>query len=145
MFVTGLTISTNFPGTTGGAQSANGGGPSDAFVARLNATLTALSQATYLGGNDSDIGLALAIHPTSGDVFVTGDTGSGNFPGTTGGAQPVPGGLFGGDAFVARLTADLAGVAQPTPSNIPTLSPGILALLAAGLASVAVLLMRRNA
>ena len=44
----------------------------DAFVARLNATLTTLSQATYLGGSGDDDGLALAIHPTSGDVFVAG-------------------------------------------------------------------------
>jgi hypothetical protein len=135
----------------------------------LNATLTTLSQATYLGGSGVDQGLALAIHPTSGEVLVAGFTlFSTNFPGTAGGAQPASGG--GEDAFVARLTADLAGVGQPTPtptptvtptgapptmtptappgpgipSDIPTLSPWMLALLASGLASAAVLLMRRN-
>jgi hypothetical protein len=126
-----------------------------------------LSQATYLGGSGFDAGRAIAIHPTSGEVFVAGETASTNFPGTTGGAQPASGG--GEDAFVARLTADLAGVGQPTPtptptvtptgappmtptappgpgipSDIPTLSPWMLALLASGLASAAVLLMRRN-
>jgi hypothetical protein len=171
VFVTGDTQSTDFPGTTGGAQPANGGGPGpigprDAFVARLNATLTTLSQATYLGGSGDESGGALAIHPTSGEVFVAGYTSSTNFPGTAGGAQPANGG--GGDAFVARLTADLAGGVQPTPtptptvtptpthtptspegpgipSDIPTLSPWMLALLAACLASVAVLLMSRSA
>jgi hypothetical protein len=167
VFVTGYTTSTDFPGTAGGAQPANGGGfLNDAFVARLNATLTTLSQATYLGGSGDESGGALAIHPTSGEVFVAGYTSSTNFPGTAGGAQPANGG--GGDAFVARLTADLAGGVQPTPtptptvtptpthtptspegpgipSDIPTLSPWMLALLAACLASVAVLLMSRSA
>jgi len=56
--------SADFPCTTGGAREMNGGF-SDAFVARLSATLIPLSQATYLGGSSSDAGTALAIHPTS--------------------------------------------------------------------------------
>src|SRR5207249_4817917 len=43
-----------------------------------------LVQATYLGGTADDFGRALAIHPTSGDVYVAGDTASTDFPGTTG-------------------------------------------------------------
>jgi hypothetical protein len=39
IFVAGATVSTDFPGTTGGAQPANGGGGEDAFVARFDATL----------------------------------------------------------------------------------------------------------
>jgi hypothetical protein len=170
VFVAGDTFSTNFPGTAGGAQPASGGGL-DAFVTRLNATLTTLSQATYLGGSGGDVGFDLAIHPTSGEVFVAGTTASTNFPGTAGGAQPA----FRGDvdAFVARLTADLAGVAQPTPtptpvftptptptslpgaptptstplpgaaSDIPTLSPGLLALFALALAATGFFLLRK--
>jgi hypothetical protein len=102
-------------------------------------------------------------------VFVAGSTDSTNFPGTTGGAQPASGGL--NDAFVARLTADLTGVAQPTPTTtpvftatatppiatptvtppigpgpateIPMLSPGLLALFALALAGAAIFLIRR--
>ena len=110
VFVAGLTASADFPGTTGGAQPANGGS-TDAFIARLNASLTTLNQATYLGGSDTDDGLALAIHPTTGEVFVAGVTRSEDFPGTTGGAQPA----FGGgikDAFVARLNATLTTLNQ---------------------------------
>ena len=110
VFVAGATYSPNFPVTAGGAQSASGGA-ADAFVARLNATLTTLSQATYLGGSGEDWGYALAIHPTSGDVFVAGGTPSANFPGTAGGAQPASGG--GADAFVAHLTADLKAILVP--------------------------------
>jgi len=77
-------------------------------------------QATYLGGSGTDEALALAIHPTSGDVYVAGDTGSTNFPGTTGGAQAANGG--GLDAFVARLTVGLVAV-EPTPTDTPTSTP----------------------
>src|SRR5262249_46320775 len=62
VYVAGQTQSTNFPGTVGGAQSASGGN-FDAFVARLSTDLTALHQATYLGGAGSDGAGALAIAP----------------------------------------------------------------------------------
>ena len=116
VYVAGQTNSANFPGTTGGAQPASGGGDLDAFVARLNATLTTLNQATYLGGSDKDFGYALAIHPTSGEVYVAGDTYSPNFPGTAGGSQPaIHDSPFGADdAFVARLNADLTTLNQAT-------------------------------
>jgi hypothetical protein len=58
-------------------------------------------------------------------VYVAGATGSSNFPNTTGGAQVSNGG--GGDAFVARLTADLAGAAATTDmlANAPTVPPSL--------------------
>src|SRR5215813_2161280 len=71
VYVAGLTQSIDFPGTGGGVQRLSGGGQ-DLFVARLNASLTALEQATYLGGSSSDIAIALAIAPTTGDIYVTG-------------------------------------------------------------------------
>src|SRR6266508_601944 len=111
VYVAGRTYSTNFPGTTGGAQAANG--YTDAFVARLNSTLTALTQATYLGGSDAAYATALAIHPTSGDVYVAEKTYSTNFPGTTGGAQAANGGGYY-DAFVARLNSTLTALTQAT-------------------------------
>jgi hypothetical protein len=123
VYVAGVTQSMDFPGTAGGAQVANGGSqvlPGDAFVARLNGPLTTLNQATYLGGSSNDGASALAVQPTSGDVFVAGGTGSFDFPGTAGGAQEAYGG--GSDAFVARLSADLAASA-PTPTPTTTSSP----------------------
>jgi len=106
VYVAGGTLSRDFPGTTGGAQGRHGGGSTDAFVARLNLSLTQILQSTYLGGSNQDEATALAIHPTTGEVYVAGETISRDFPGTTGGAQASPGG--GADAFVSRLTADLA-------------------------------------
>jgi hypothetical protein len=115
IYVAGQTSSTNFPGTAGGAVATNAGA-NDAFVARLNAGLTAILQATYLGGGDAaanDGARALAIDPTSGDVFVAGFTQLDGFPGTDGGAQAD----FGGgvqDGFVARLDATLTALEQST-------------------------------
>ena len=111
VYVTGSTTSTNFPGTVGGAQP-NNAGNRDAFVARLNSALTALIQATYLGGSGDDGANALAIHPTSGNIYVAGSTTSTNFPGTAGGAQPASAGS--GDAFVARLNSALTALVQAT-------------------------------
>jgi len=106
VYVAGYTKSTDFPNTTGGAQAGYGGGYKDAFVARLNSNLTQILQSTYLGGLGWDEVNALAIHPKTGEVYAAGRTSSSCFPKTTGGAQVNNGGDW--DAFVARLTADLA-------------------------------------
>ena len=111
VYVAGDTSSSNFPHTAGGAQASFGGSPYDAFVARLNAGLTANLQSTYLGGSDDDKAFALAVGP-SGDVYVAGYTGSPNFPNTSGGAQANNGGAS--DAFVARLNATLTSNPQST-------------------------------
>jgi len=111
VYVAGQTSSTNFPGTTGGAQVSNNGG-SDAFVAKLNPNLTRILQSTYLGGGDDDGALAIAIHPTTGDVYVAGRTLSFIFPGTAGGAQARK--STGFDAFVSRLNSSLTQILQST-------------------------------
>lgn len=46
-----------------------------------------LLQSTYLGSAGDGYATALAIHPVSGDVYVTGKTVSTTFPGAGGGAQ----------------------------------------------------------
>ncbi|MBK9605711.1 MAG: hypothetical protein IPO58_04525 [Betaproteobacteria bacterium] len=92
-----------------GAQSVYAGN-TDAYVSRLSADLTTLKRSTYLGGSGPDQAYALAIHPATGEVYVAGDTSSPTLPGTTGSAQPAPGG--GSDAFVARFSADLGTVAR---------------------------------
>ena len=112
VYVAGFTVSTDFPKTAGGAQTTKVGGQ-DAFVARLNGTLTSHIQSTYLGGTLEDFADSLAIHPTTGDVYVAGNTKSTNFPGTAGGAQTTYGG-GDHDGFVARLTSSLGSLTQAT-------------------------------
>jgi uncharacterized repeat protein (TIGR02543 family) len=113
VYVAGITLSTYFPNTSGGAQAAyGGGGYTDVFVTRLNSNLTQILQSTYLGGTGDDYAYALAISST-GDVYVAGETGSTNFPNTTGGAQATYGGGLS-DAFVTRLNSNLTQIIQST-------------------------------
>src|SRR5439155_1695170 len=64
-YVTGFTISTNFPTTPGAFQTTFGGGrspgPTDAFVTKLSPDGSALVYSTYLGGNGDDYGLGITV------------------------------------------------------------------------------------
>jgi hypothetical protein len=112
VYVTGYTYSADFPGTTGGAQAVYSG-VGDVFVAELNAGLTTLTQATFLGAASAlEQGSALAVG-SGGQVYVGGFTESSGFPGTSGGTQAVTGGGTR-DAFVAELSGDLTTLIQST-------------------------------
>jgi len=115
--VTGDTASTNFP-VSNAIQAAYGGGQSDAFVTKLNATGSGLVYSTFLGGNLWDEGRGIACKGS--DVFVTGDTSSVNFP-TSSPLQVNNGGGVQNqdDAFVLRI-GDFGPVPTPTPTPIPT-------------------------
>ncbi len=95
-YVTGATRSTDFP--TKNPLQASSQGNFDAFVAKLNATGSVLLYSTYLGGNGTDAGSAIAVD-ANGNAYVTGRT-FGNFP-TANALQSRYGG--GGDAFVSKL------------------------------------------
>jgi|JI10StandDraft_1071094.scaffolds.fasta_scaffold17548_5 hypothetical protein len=113
VYIAGYTQSTDLPGTTSGVQTAYGGGEYDGFIARFNAALTLPLQASYIGGMLDDYPWALAIHPTTGNVYVAGQTSSADFPKVTGGAQSVnfP---FGHHGFVTRFNAALTAQLQST-------------------------------
>lgn len=89
IYAAGASNSTDFPNTVGGVQGSSAGA-GDVFVARLNASLTVNLQSTYLGGSGYDAARSLAIHPTSGEVYVAGSTSSTNFPNTAGGSASDP-------------------------------------------------------
>lgn len=61
-----------------------------------------LVYSTYLGGNGFDNGRAIAVD-LRGQAYVTGNTGSTDFP-TRNALQPTLGGI--GDAFVAKIRGD---------------------------------------
>jgi hypothetical protein len=122
VYVAGYTSSGDFPNISGGAQENYGGGFTDAFVARLNKDLTQIFQATYLGGSDNDYATALTISSSTGDVYVAGSTSSVDFPKTCDGAQESNNGSS--DAFVARLTADLAAVSSSGSGSSSSTSSG---------------------
>jgi hypothetical protein len=102
-YVTGTTTSTNFPTTAGTLQPAYGtGASSDAFVAKVNPTGTALVYSTYLGGGGVNIGLGIAVDGNN-NAYVTGSTNSSTFP-TVSPTQVKYGG-GDTDAFVSELNA----------------------------------------
>jgi hypothetical protein len=98
-FVSGGTSSLNFPTTAGSLRTTFAGGASDAFVARLNPAGSALTYSTFLGGSGADAALAIALD-AAGNAYVTGSTGSTDFP-TRGPVQILNAGLD--DVFVAKL------------------------------------------
>ncbi|MFI5455817.1 MAG: SBBP repeat-containing protein [Isosphaerales bacterium] len=103
-YVTGYTQSTNFPTTSGAYQGAFGGGYHDAFVTELNATGTALRYSTYLGGSGQDEGYGIAVDG-AGDAYVTGITGSTDFPTKNPFRGQKQGGKGAWDAYVTKITA----------------------------------------
>jgi len=128
-FITGYTCSLNFPTPNGTPKNANVSlispcpfpgclGNSDAFVAAIPPLGRSLPYATCIGGNNTDVGTAIALDPASpGNVYVTGFTNSNTSEGF-----PITGGAYqnllnmGGsssycDAFVVHIPI---GVASPT-------------------------------
>jgi len=100
-YVTGYTLSTNFPTTLGAAQTINAGSW-DTFVTKLDAIGSARLYSTYLGASSDDFGRGIAVDG-AGSAYVTGFTNSTSFPTTPGAAQPTNAGSY--DTFVTKLDA----------------------------------------
>jgi hypothetical protein len=108
-YVTGFTLSTNFP--TAAAFQPGFGGVSDAFMTKLTPTGSGLLYSTYLGGARFEEGHGIAIS-AAGQAHVTGATASTNFPTTADAFQPGFGGVS--DAFVTKLHPTGAGLLYST-------------------------------
>jgi len=103
LYITGYTISANFPTTVNAPQPLWGRGI-DIFVTKLqrgSAGLSGLQWSTYYGGKGVNEGLALVVGP-DGTVYVAGYAGSG-FQATSGATQ----GAFDGgysDGFILVMS-----------------------------------------
>ncbi len=125
-YITGSTGSADFPVTAGAFDSQCGTDGScnpdtqgntryDAFVAKINSSGTALDYATFLGGNEDDLGFVIAIDE-AGSTYVTGYTNSpAGFPTTSGAFDNTCGTdgncnhsdtFYGGDAFIVKVSAN---------------------------------------
>ncbi|MFZ1639892.1 MAG: SBBP repeat-containing protein [Candidatus Contendobacter sp.] len=99
-YVTGYTTSTDFPKKN--AKYPNLWGPTDAFVFKLSSDGQTVLYSTYLGGSSFDGGGGIAVD-RSGNAYVTGETGSTDFPKKN---AKYPN-LWGPtDAFVFKLSSD---------------------------------------
>ena len=100
IYLTGNTSSTNFP-ILNAIQPNYGGGTSDAWVAKLNSSGSALIYSTYLGGSASDGGSDIAFDAAD-NVYVVGYTASTNFPTV----NPIQNALAGStNAFLTKINS----------------------------------------
>jgi hypothetical protein len=126
LYLTGLTDATDFPTSSNAYQKqAKGGtcdyGPylkqrncADGLLLKLSADGSSLIFSTLLGGERIDMITALAIDPTTKNIYVTGATNSTAFPtagtpeqATYGGGNCVPDDTSECyDAFIAKFSAD---------------------------------------
>ncbi|MCX6692990.1 MAG: PKD domain-containing protein, partial [Methanomicrobiales archaeon] len=117
-FVTGFTFSIDFP-VFRPYQSKSGGGYYDAFIVKLSPHGSAYCYSTYLGGAGPDWGNGIAVDP-AGNAYVTGLTGSMDFPRVNPYINRFGGGDQGG--FLAVFSDDyIPGPEIPIPgfSGVP--------------------------
>ena len=102
-YVVGVTSSTDFPTTPGAYQATNKAAANlaaNAFVSKLDPTLSTLMYSTYIGGSgvasptagdpgEGDFGTGIVID-TAGDAYITGATQSRDFPVTGDAFQTGP-------------------------------------------------------
>jgi RHS repeat-associated protein len=104
--IAGSTTSTNYP-TTSGAYQTSSGAPSGrvtGFVTTFNSSGSSLGFSTYLGGTSGQDQAWGVAEDSSGRIYVAGQTGSTDFPTTTGAyqtANPYPGVI----AFVTSFSS----------------------------------------
>ncbi|MEO8024843.1 MAG: SBBP repeat-containing protein [Bryobacteraceae bacterium] len=115
VYITGTTLSLDFPVTASAYQSTLSGsksdgtnlGTSDAFLARIDPSSGSLAYSSYLGGLKDEIGYAVAAAP-NGIAYVTGVTNSDSYPINSNNA--FQGANAGGyDMFVAKFDTTKSG------------------------------------
>lgn len=105
-YLTGYTFSTDFPVIVGTLQPAYGGSQ-DAFVAKISRYGNLLSFSTYLGGSLWEKGYGIGLDAAN-NLYVTGSTGSTDFPISAGAVQPLASGGIS-SAFVVRIATEAEG------------------------------------
>jgi hypothetical protein len=128
-YVTGTTLSADFP-LVNPFQSALSGG-SDAFITEVNTNATGLAYSSYLGGNGDEnydvttasfFGGGIAVD-SFGNAHLTGSTTSTSGLATTGALQTSYGGNpF--DAFAAEVSAAAADFTITANPNLSAVNPG---------------------
>ncbi len=104
-YVTGITVSPNFPFTAGSFQTTQAGTLDNAFVSVVKADGSAFIYSTYLGGTGTTDATGIVVD-SAGEAYVTGDTGSSAFP-TLNPAQATLKGAA--DVFITKFNATGSG------------------------------------
>jgi len=137
-YLAGLSVSSDFPVTPGAIQSKNKGlasGSPVGYFTELNPSGTELLYSTYLGGSGINDGsgagdgfTAIALD-APGNVYLTGNTSSADYPITAGAFQKTNNGpLTGGNAdYGTGLVSKIAmGIASTTTTLTPSANPQLV-------------------
>lgn len=108
--VTGQTSSLDFPTLGSARPPIFSGGITDAFVSKLSSDGRLLTYSIYLGGNEFDEGLSVAVD-SERRAYVTGTTQSTNFPTANSYEETFQG---RSDAFFTRINVSGTGIEYST-------------------------------
>lgn len=106
-YVSGATLSADFPVTDGAYDTTFDGGD-DTFVAALNPQGSDLIFSTFLGGSGYDEVSSIAIDQNN-NIYVTGWTDSSNYPVTPGALRLTP-----SQSFLSKLNASATALVYST-------------------------------
>jgi hypothetical protein len=107
-YITGSTASSNFPHTVGAIPPPANVTQGVVFVSLVNPLTGTLQYSTFFGGTASDSGNSITSD-SSGNAYVTGETGSADFPITQGALQEARNNP-NGTAFVSKISPNGLGL-----------------------------------
>ena len=110
--VVGTTSASDFP-VSAGAFQATRSGTRDGFVTVLAADGATLEYSSYLGGSGGDNAVGVALD-AAGDVYITGDTSSTDFPTTANALDAALDGPGLFDGFLVRLDLETSTLTYST-------------------------------
>jgi hypothetical protein len=116
-FVTGSTMSADFPITADAFQGTRSGGQTDGFITSFNA-VGQVQYSTFIGAGGADYPRGIAVDH-DGSVVIAGWTDSADLP-IVNGVQPAYGGSE--DAFLARVVPGVSETDTTAPHSEITLS-----------------------
>jgi hypothetical protein len=108
VFITGYTESEDLPLTMNAHRRVWGGGTREGYAAKFDLDLSTLVSSTFFGGSAVDFPRSLALDD-EGNVLITGNTTSHDFPITDAALSPgFRGGVSRGDVFILMFDSNLA-------------------------------------
>lgn len=105
IYVTGNTLSVDFPVKNALQNGFAGGMLGDAFILKLTPTGDAIVFSTYFGGSDTETGEGIAVDK-DGDIIIAGQTASKDFPVKNAYQSNPGGGNFPRDAFISKVSSN---------------------------------------
>jgi hypothetical protein len=115
VYVTGETYSSDYPAIHSSYDTTHNG-LQDVFVSKLDSTLSSLLVGTFIGGSSFEVSWSIALD-AGGNVYVTGETTSSDYPTIPGAYDTSSNGID--DVFVSKLDSNLSAIS----SNITLVLP----------------------